>query len=132
MLSWRRSNTLPTAFCREAVQEAINRDDTPALFNTDPGCPFPSLDFTGLRKDHGLQISMDENGCCGTTYAWSGSGRASHARRALSTPTTACARQREGARYVTRDNQPRPHASLDDTTPEEFFFANLPALPHTA
>jgi len=47
----------------DAVQEAINRYGTPAIFNTDQGCQFTSLEFTGLLKDHGIQISMDGKGC---------------------------------------------------------------------
>ena len=38
VLSWRLSNTLTTAFCIEAVQEAINRYGKPEIFNTDQGC----------------------------------------------------------------------------------------------
>jgi putative transposase len=35
-------------------------------------------------------------------------------------------------RYVTLYNQNRLHLSLDDKTPDEFYFMNLPALPKTA
>ena len=35
VLSWRLSNTLTTDFCMDAVQDAINRYGTPAIFNTD-------------------------------------------------------------------------------------------------
>ena len=63
VLSWRLSNTLTMDFCKEAVQEAINRYSAPEIFNTDQGCQFTSLDFTGLLKDNGIQISMDGKGC---------------------------------------------------------------------
>jgi hypothetical protein len=63
VLSWRMSNTLTTDFCIEAVQEAINRYGEPEIFNTDQGCQFTSLEFTGLLKDNGIQISMDGKGC---------------------------------------------------------------------
>ena len=63
VLAWRLSNTLTTDFCREAVQEAITRYGTPEIFNTDQGCQFTSLEFTGLLKEHGIQISMDGTGC---------------------------------------------------------------------
>lgn len=62
VLSWRLSNTLTTDFCMEAVQEAINRHGKSATFNTDQGCQFTSLDFTGLLKENGIQISMDGKG----------------------------------------------------------------------
>ena len=63
VLAWRLSNTLTTDFCIEAVQEAITRAGVPEIFNTDQGCQFTSLEFTGLLKTHGIQISMDGTGC---------------------------------------------------------------------
>ena len=63
VLSWSLSNTLTTDFCLNAVQKAINRYGPPAIFKTDQGCQFTSLEFTGLLKDHGIQISMDGKGC---------------------------------------------------------------------
>ena len=63
VLAWRLSNTLTTDFCLEAVQEALARYGTPEIFNTDQGCQFTSLEFTGLLKVHGIQISMDGIGC---------------------------------------------------------------------
>ena len=35
VLSWRLSNTLDTAFCREALQEALAGYGRPEIFNTD-------------------------------------------------------------------------------------------------
>jgi putative transposase len=35
VLAWRLSNTLDSSFCTEALEEAINRYGTPAIFNTD-------------------------------------------------------------------------------------------------
>jgi putative transposase len=63
VLSWRLSNTLTADFCIEAVNEAILRYGTPAIFNTDQGCQFTSLEFTQLLKDKGIAISMDGKGC---------------------------------------------------------------------
>jgi putative transposase len=63
VLAWRLSNTLTTDFCLEAVQEALTRYGRPGIFNTDQGSQFTSLEFTGLLKDHGIQISMDGTGC---------------------------------------------------------------------
>ncbi len=63
VLSWRLSNTLDTAFCREALEDAL-RQDTPEVFNTDQGAQFTSEAFTGLLKEHGVRISMDGKGRC--------------------------------------------------------------------
>ena len=40
VLSWRLSNTLDGAFCREALQEALAGYDRPKIFNTDQGSQF--------------------------------------------------------------------------------------------
>ena len=63
VLAWRLSNTLTTDFCMAAVQEALARYGTPDICNTDQGCQFTSQEFTGLLKNHGIQISMDGAGC---------------------------------------------------------------------
>jgi len=37
VLAWRVSNTMETAFCLEAVEEAIAQHGVPEIFNTDQG-----------------------------------------------------------------------------------------------
>ena len=58
----RLSNTMETAFCVEALEEAIAKYGTPEIFNTDQGSQFTSLDFTEVLKDAGVRISMDGKG----------------------------------------------------------------------
>jgi len=62
VLSWRLSNTMDTAFCVEALEEAIERYGKPGIFNTDQGAQFTSEAFTGVLKRHDIQISMDGKG----------------------------------------------------------------------
>lgn len=62
VLSWRLSNTQDTAFCVEALQEAIERYGCPGIFNTDQGSQFTSAAWTGELKQHGIRISMDGKG----------------------------------------------------------------------
>lgn len=59
VLAWRLSNTMDVQFCVEAVQEAITRWGTPAIFNTDQGSQFTSDAFIELLQRHGIRISMD-------------------------------------------------------------------------
>ncbi|MBA2658742.1 MAG: transposase [Nitrosospira sp.] len=35
-------------------------------------------------------------------------------------------------KYFTFYNQRRPHTALDDKTPDEFYFDNLPVMPKAA
>ena len=48
VLAWRVSITMDTAFCVEAVEEALERYGAPEIFNTDQGSQFTSEAFTGL------------------------------------------------------------------------------------
>lgn len=64
VLSWRLSNTLDTTFCREALEEALQRHGVPEVFNTDQGTQFTSEAFTEVLKEHGVRISMDGKGRC--------------------------------------------------------------------
>jgi putative transposase len=50
VLSWKLSITLETAFCIEAVEEALSRHGKPEIFNTDQGSQFTSVDFIKLLK----------------------------------------------------------------------------------
>ena len=63
VLAWRLSISMDTAFCTEAVEEAIARYGKPEIFNTDQGSQFTSNEFTGLLHGHGIRISMDGKGC---------------------------------------------------------------------
>ncbi len=62
VLSWRVSNTMDTAFCLEALEEALGRWPAPEVFNTDQGSQFTSEAFTGRLEAAGIAISMDGRG----------------------------------------------------------------------
>jgi len=62
VLAWRLSTTLDTGFCREALEEAIEKYGKPEIFNTDQGSQFTSEEFTGVLQKHGIAISMDGRG----------------------------------------------------------------------
>jgi putative transposase len=133
VLAWRLSNTLTTDFCIEAVQEAMNRYARPEIFNTDQGCQFTSIDFTELLKDNGIQISMDGKGCWRDNVfverLWKSVKYEEVYLHAYDTVNDA---KRGLEKYFKFYNQRRPHSALDDKTPDEFYFDNLPALQKAA
>lgn len=133
VLSWRVSNTLTTDFCMEAVQEAINRYGKPDIFNTDQGCQFTSLEFTGLLKDNSIQISMDGKGCWRDNVfverLWKSVKYEEVYLHAYDSVSEA---KRGLEKYFTFYNQRRPHTALDDKTPDKFYFDNLPVLSKAA
>lgn len=62
VLTWRLSNTMDTAFCVDALDEALARWGKPEIFNTDQGSQFTSAAFTGRLTRAGIRISMDGRG----------------------------------------------------------------------
>ncbi len=132
VLAWRLSNTLTTDFCIEAVQEALTTYGTPEIFNTDQGCQFTRLEFTGLLKAHGIQMSLDGTGCWRDNVfverLWK---RLKYEEVYLHAYETVSAVHQGLERYLTFYNQTRPHRALDGHTPDRVYFDNRPAR-HTA
>jgi putative transposase len=62
VLSWEVSVTLEAHFCVSALESALRRYGRPEIFNTDQGSQYTGQSFTGVLKDHEVQISMDGKG----------------------------------------------------------------------
>ena len=62
VLSWRISITMEAAFCIETLQDALDRNGRPEIFNTDQGSQFTGTAFTGALASNGIAISMDGKG----------------------------------------------------------------------
>jgi len=62
ILAHRISITMDTAFCLDALEEAIAKYGKPEIMNTDQGSQFTSLAFTQFLKDNDIRISMDGKG----------------------------------------------------------------------
>ena len=127
VLSWRVSNTLTTDFCLDAVTDAIAHYGCPEIFNTDQGSQFTSIEFTGLLKEHGIQISMDGKGCWRDNVfverLWKSVKYEEVYLRAYDSVSEAKAHL---GRYFDFYNGRRPHQSLDGQTPDKIYFNNLP------
>ena len=129
VLSWRLSIIMDTAFCLEAVEEALARYGRPAIFNTDQGSQFTSAAFTGLLLANGIAISMDGRG------AWRDNVFVERLWRSVKYEEVylraydgvAEARALIG-RYMSFYNGRRPHSSLDGRTPDRAYFDGLPQL----
>ena len=128
VLSWRLSITMDTAFCIEAVEDALERHRAPEIFNTDQGSQFTSEAFTGLLKNNGIAISMDGRGSWRDNVfverLWKSVKYEEVYLRAYETVSDA----RTGiGRYFEFYNAQRPHSSLGGMTPDEFYNRALPA-----
>jgi len=62
VLAWRLSNTLDSAFCVDALEEAIAKFSCPEIFNTDQGSQFTAEVFTNVLRVNNIAISMDGKG----------------------------------------------------------------------
>lgn len=133
VLSWKLSITLETAFCIEAVEEALSRYGKPEIFNTDQGSQFTSLDFIKLLKDAEISISMDGKG------AWRDNVFVERLWRSIkyeevylhAYKTVSDARLGIG-RYLAFYNSRRPHSSLDRKTPDQVYFNQPQTIPLAA
>ena len=128
VLAWKLSTTMDVHLCLEAVEEAMANYDTPEIMNTDQGSQFTSQAFTGLLKDNGIRISMD-----GRQGAWRDNVFVERLWRSLKYEDVylhaydSVSATRAGLdRYFRFYNSRRPHSSLDQQTPVQFYFEPLP------
>lgn len=127
VLSWRVSITMDVHFCLEAMEEAIARHGKPEIVNTDQGSQFTSQAFTGLLKEHDIQISMDGKG------AWRDNVFVERLWRSVkyeevylhAYDTVSDARAGIG-RYFDVYNRRRPHSSLKRKTPDQVYYSSQP------
>lgn len=62
ILAWKLSNSLDGLFCREVLQEALNKFGKPEWFNTDQGTQYTCVEFIHILEGAGIRISMDGRG----------------------------------------------------------------------
>ncbi len=126
VLAWRVSNTMDTAFCVEALEEAIAHFGCPQIFNTDQGVQFTSQDFIGVLKRHEITISMDGKGRwldnVFVERLWRTVKYEDIYLKAYESPR---ALQRGLETYFRFYNTRRRHAALDRRTPDAVYFGEL-------
>lgn len=61
VLAWQLSNSLESAFCVEALHQAL-RHGQPEIFNTDQGVQFTAYDFVNVLEAAEIRISRDGRG----------------------------------------------------------------------
>jgi putative transposase len=128
VLAHRVSISMDTEFCREALEEALARYGTPEIFNTDQGSQFTSVEFIDVLKSRGIAISMDGKGAWRDNVFVERLWRSVKYEEVYLRAYDSVSDARAGiARYIDFYNTRRPHSTLDGKTPDEFYFAWLPA-----
>ena len=127
VLAWKLSITMETAFCIEALDQALASNQRPEMFNTDQGSQFTSEAFTGRLKEEGIAISMDGKGRWRDNVfverIWKSIKYEEvylHAYASVSEARTSI------GRYLEFYNSIRPHSSLKALTPDQVYFHRLP------
>ena len=128
VLRKRLSNTMDAGFCVEALAEALARDATPEIFNTDQGSQFTSLDFTCTLGDAGVAISMDGRGRYLDNIFIERLWRSlKYEAVYLHELTDGFKAERIIGEWIDFYNTERPHSALDGQTPAEAYGAGRPA-----
>jgi putative transposase len=126
VLAWRLSNTLDTAFCIEALQDALTRFGQPAIFNTDQGSQFTAGDFTRVLRARGIAISMDGTGRYLDNIFVERLWRSLKYEEIYLHAYESLTEARGGiGRYVRFYNDARPHTALGYQTPTAFYDSTL-------
>ena len=124
VLAWRVSNTMDTAFCIDALEEALVRHGRPGIFNTDQGSQSTSPRFTDVLKDANVRISMDGRG------RWMDKVFIERLWRSLKYECIYLHAFETGSelrvgltRWIGYYNTRRPHSALAGRTPDEAYRA---------
>lgn len=122
IVSWEISNTLDTSFCIKALKRALLISGSPEIINTDQGCQFTSDEWINSLQGAGITISMDGKG------RWIDNVMIERFWRSikyediyLKSYENAVELEKGVASYIDRYNLYRPHASLNNATPEEVY-----------
>lgn len=123
VLSWSLSNTMESEFCIRAWEEALAQAGrAPLISNTDQGSQFTSPGFIDAVQSAGVEVSMDGRG------RWMDNRFIERLWRSVKYEDVypndygdGLAAGRGLRRWFDDYNQSRPHQSLEDATPQEWY-----------
>lgn len=123
VLSWKLSNTLDSAFCLEALSQALQMA-RPAIFNTDQGAQFTACTFTSRLEKAMVRISMDGRGRAFDNIFIERLWRSVKYEDVYLYDYASVPALDQGLeRYFSFYNDQRPHQSLGYKAPAEVHFA---------
>ncbi|MBY0439735.1 MAG: IS3 family transposase [Burkholderiales bacterium] len=123
VLAHRVSISMDTGFCIDAIEEAIAKYGTPAIFNTDQGSQFTSGDFIAVLSREGIAISMDGKGCWRDNVFVERLWKSVKYEEVYLHAYDSVSAAREGiARYLAFYNSQRPHSVHQGRTPDQMYF----------
>jgi len=125
--------TLEACHAREVIEQAFMRYGTPDIVNTDQGSQFTAEEFTNVVLAKGCKLSMDGRGAWRDNVFVERFWRSvKYERVYLRAYDSVSAARSDIAQYIDGFNTKRPHSSLEDATPDEFYYAHLPTMKEAA
>ena len=125
--------TLEACHAREVIEQALMRYGTPDIVNTDQGSQFTATEFTDVVLAKGCKLSMDGRGAWRDNVFVERLWRSvKYERVYLRVYDSVSAARADIAKYMDGFNKERPHSSLEDATPDEFYYAHLPSMKEAA
>lgn len=119
VLAWRLAITLETAFCLEALEEALHLRQ-PGIHNSDQGSQYTSQDYTQRLHAAGVRISMDGRGrFLDNIFVERLWRTVKYEEVYLKDYADVWEAERALGAYFAFYNRERPHQSLGNRTPEE-------------
>lgn len=119
--------TLEACHAKEVIEQAFLRHGAPEIVNTDQGSQFTATEFTDVVLAQGCKLSMDGRGAWRDNVFVERFWRSvKYERVYLRAYDSVSAARADIAIYMDGFNKARPHSSLEDATPDEFYYANLP------
>jgi putative transposase len=129
VLAHRVAITMEAEHAVAALEEAFAKYGLPEIVNTDQGSQFTSTAFTGAVLDRGVAVSMDGRGSWRDNVFIERLWRSVKYEEVYLKAYESVSQARQSiADYLSWYNQRRPHSSLSDQTPDEAYFAMLPAI----
>ena len=125
--------TLEACHAREVIEQAFMRYGTPDIVNTDQGSQFTAEEFTNVVLAKGCKLSMDGRGAWRDNVFVERFWRSvKYERVYLRAYDSVSAARSDIVQYIDGFNTKRPHSSLEDATPDEFYYAHLPRMKEAA
>ena len=133
VLAHKLAITLEACHAREVIEQAFMRYGTPDIVNTDQGSQFTAEEFTHPVLAKGCKLSMDGRGAWRDNVFVERFWRSvKYERVYLRAYDSVSAARSDIVQYIDGFNTKRPHSSLEDATPDEFYYAHLPTMKEAA
>jgi len=129
VLAHKVATTLEACHAREVIEQAFARWGIPEIVNTDQGSQFTATEFTNVVLAQGCRLSMDGRGAWRDNVFVERLWRSvKYERVYLKAYDSVSAARADIADYMGWYNAARAHSRLGDLTPDEHYFAHLPAV----